>query len=125
MLEDEKQLSEAIMRGDSCIELSDYLASGVEKIKNPSTAIWKSVAAGLLASSLFWGSTSAFILGFTLGLPAILTICGGVSGIVFVTLGARGTVFAYRMLVASKTMIVLSKLRDNYEMQGNTLFIKK
>ena len=60
------------MRGDSLIELHDNLVSGVGKIKYPSEVVWKSVAAALIASAFFWGSPCAAVLGFTIGLPAVL-----------------------------------------------------
>ena len=116
MLTDEKQLAQAIMRGDSRIELDLALESGVEKIKSPSSVAWKSVFAAIIASAFFWGSPAGVIGGIALGLPVVLAICGGVGGNVFVTLGADGVLCAYRMLVEVKTADVLTKLRDNYEL---------
>jgi hypothetical protein len=55
------------------------------------------------------------------GLPAILAICGGVGGVVFVTLGAGGTMWAFRMLAEAKTIDVLTKLRNSYKQDGNIL----
>ena len=60
-------------------------------------------------------------LGIAVGLPAILAICGGVGGIVFITLGADGTMCAYKMLAAAKTIDVLTKLRNSYKQDGNIL----
>ena len=116
MVTNEKQLAQAIMRGDLRIELDLALLSGVEKIKAPSSVAWKSVFAALVASAFFWGSPSAVVLGFAIGLPAVLAVCGGVGGVVFVTLGAKGLMCAFRLLVASQTADVLTKLRDNYEL---------
>ncbi len=45
MIEREKDLANAVMRFDSRIELDKDLANCVEKIKNPSEVVWKSVAA--------------------------------------------------------------------------------
>lgn len=50
--------------------------------------------------------------GILIGLPAVLAICGGVGGVVFVTLGAKGTLCAFHLLIAAQTMDVLTKLRD-------------
>ena len=116
MLTDEKQLAQAIMRGDSRIELDLALESGVEKIKSPSSVAWKSVFAAIIASAFFWGSPAGVIGEIALGLPVVLAICGGVGGIVFVTLGADGVLCAYRMLVEVKTADVLTKLRDDYNL---------
>ena len=104
------------MRGDSRIELDLALVSGVEKIKAPSSVAWKSVFAALVASAFFWGSPAAAVAGFTLGLPVVLAVCGGVGGIVFVTLGAKGLLCAFHLLVASQTADVLTKLRDEYDL---------
>lgn len=124
MIKDEKNLAKAIMRGDSRIELSESLADGVEKIKNPSEVVWKSVAAALVASAFFWGSASAVTLGFIVGLPAILAVCGGVGGVVFVTLGASGTLCAFRLLIAAQKIDVLTNLRDKYNLDNNVLVRK-
>lgn len=116
MVTNEKQLAQAIMRGDTRIELDLTLVSGVEKIKAPSSVVWKSVFAAIIASAFFWGSPAGVIGGMALGLPVVLAICGGVGGIVFVTLGADGVLCAYRMLVEVKTADVLTKLRDDYDL---------
>lgn len=116
MVTDEKQLAQAIMRGDLRIELDLALVSGVEKIKSPSSVVWKSVFAAIIASAFFWGSPAGVIGGIALGLPVVLAICGGVGGIVFVTLGADGVLCAYRMLFEVKTADVLTKLRDDYDL---------
>lgn len=116
MVTDEKQLAQAIMRGDLCIELDLALLSGVEKIKAPSSVAWKSVFAAIVASAFFWGSPVGVIGGIAIGLPALLAICGGVGGVVFVTLGADGVLCAYRMLIAVKKADVLTKLRDDYDL---------
>lgn len=124
MIHNEKDLANAIMRGDSRIELSENLVSGVEKIKNPSEVVWMSVAAALISSSFFWLGGSAILLGIAVGLPVVLTICGGVGGIVFVTLGAQGTLCAYRLLIAAQTMDVLTILRDKYDLEEHSLTYK-
>lgn len=116
MVTDEKQLAEAIMRGDLRIELDLPLEGGVDKIKAPSSVAWKSVFAALVASAFFWGSPAAAAAGIALGLPVVLAVCGGVGGIVFVTLGAKGLLCAFRLLVASQTADVLTKLRDDYDL---------
>ena len=116
MVTDEKQLAKAIMRGDSRIELDLALVSGVEKIKAPTSVVWKSVFAAIVASAFFWGSPAGVIGGIALGLPVVLAICGGVGGVVFVTLGADGVLCAYRMLVEVKKADVLTKLRDDYDL---------
>lgn len=125
MVQDEKELAKAIMCGDSRIELHEDLVSGVEKIKNPSEVVWKSVAAALVASAFFWAGGPAIALGMLVGLPAILAVCGGVGGVVFVTLGASGTLCAFRLLIAAQTMDILSRLREDYELDKNILYKKK
>lgn len=109
------------MRGDDMIELHDDLVSGVEKIKNPSEVVWMSIAASLVSSAFFWGGAPAVVLGIAVGLPVILAVCGGVGGVVFVTLGAQGTLCAFRLLIAAQTMDVLTNLRDRYTLENNTL----
>ena len=121
MVLNEKELAKAIMRCDSRIELHKDLIGGVEKIKNPSEVVWKSVAAALVTSAFFWGGTQAVLLGIMVGLPVILAVCGGVGGVVFVTLGASGTLCAFRLLIVAKTMDVLTDLRDKYNMDENIL----
>lgn len=121
MIKKEKDLAEAIMRGESRIEISSELASAVDKIKEPSAVVWQSVAAALVASAFFWAGAPALGLGLIVGLPAVLAICGGVGGVVFITLGADGTMCAFKLLMATKTMDVLTKLRDNYNLNDNTL----
>lgn len=116
MIDNEKELAKAIMRGDSTIRLSVSLEAGVSKIKNPSEVVWRSVAAALITSAFFWGSTAAIGL-FVVGLPAALAVCGGVGGVVFVALGAKGTLCAFKLLSQAKTMDVLTKLRDGYELK--------
>ena len=123
MVKNEKELAKAIMRGDSRIELHDDLVSGVEKIKNPSEVVWMSVAAALVSSSFFWLGGSAILLGIAVGLPIVLAICG-VGGVVFVTLGAQGTLCAYRLLIAAQTMDVLTILRDKYDLEEHSLTYK-
>lgn len=117
----EKELAKAIMRNEHSITMSSSLVDGVRKIKDPSDVIWTSVAAALVTSAFFWGSAGAVAFGLTIGLPAILTVCGGVGGIVFVTLGASGTVCAFRLLVQAKNIDVLNYLRDKYNLTDNTL----
>lgn len=121
MIKKEKDLAEAIMRGESRIEISSELASAVDKIKEPSAVVWQSVAAALVASAFFWAGGPALGLGLIVGLPAVLAICGGVGGVVFITLGADGTMCVFKLLMATKTMDVLTKLRDNYNLNDNTL----
>jgi hypothetical protein len=121
MVTNEKALANAIMRGDSRIELSKEIVGGVEKIKNPSEVVWKSVAAALVTSAFFWGSASAMTLGIIVGLPAVLAVCGGVGGVVFVTLGASGTLCAFRLLIAAQTMDVLTNLRNQYVLNEDIL----
>ena len=107
MVTDENQLAKAIMRGDSRIELDLSLVTGVEKILAPSSAVWESIFA-VFISAAFFGFTAIFAF------PVVLAICGGVGGIVFVTLGAKGLMCAYRLMSAVKTPDFLNKLRDNY-----------
>ena len=107
------------MDGESRIELDESLISGVSKILNPSEVAWEAVLAALVTSSFFWAGTS-IIVGIAIGLPAILAICGGVGGVVFVTLGAQGTLCAYRLLIAVKDIEVLKKLRT-YELNENVI----
>lgn len=101
------------------LELNESLISGVSKILNPSEVAWKAVLAALAASSFFWAGTS-ILVGIAIGLPAVLAICGGVGGVVFVTLGAQGTLCAYRLLIAVKDIDVLKKLRT-YELNANVI----
>lgn len=117
----EKELAKAIMRNEPSITMTSSLANGVSKIKDPSDVIWKSVASALVASAFFWGSAGAVALGFTVGLPAILAVCGGVGGVVFVTLGASGTICAYKLLMQAKKIDVLNNLRNKYNLTDNTL----
>lgn len=121
----EKKLADAIMRGDSKIELSDNLASCVEKIKEPSCIIWQSIMSALATSAFFWAGCPALILGIAIGLPAVLAVCGGVGGVVFVTLGAHSTLCVYRLLIAAQTTDVLTILRDEYTIHKNVLKRKK
>ena len=121
MVTNEQDLAEAIMNHESMIELPEGLLGGVEKIKYPSSIVWKSVAAALVASAFFWGTAPAAMVGIMIGLPAILAISGGVGGIVFVTLGASGTLCAFRLLIVAKTMDVLNDLRDKYDLNENIL----
>lgn len=125
MVKNEKDLAKAIMRGDLHIDLHSSLVNGVRKIKDPSEVVWKSVAAVLITSAFFWGSGAGGVtIGFMLGLPAVLAVCGGVGGIVFVTLGASGTMCAFRLLMATKTMDVLTGLRNKYDLKDTTLIRK-
>lgn len=121
MIRNEKDLAKAIMRGEYCIEFSDDLVSSVRKIKDPSEVVWGAVCSALVASAFFWGGAGPMALGLAVGLPAILAICGGVGGVVFVTLGADGTMCAFRMLAEVKTIDVLTKLRNDYQQDGNML----
>lgn len=124
MVDNEKKLAEAIMRGDSKIELTKALKNGVEKIMAPSGVVWASVLSAFVASTFFWAGGPAILLGITIGLPAVLTVCGGVGGVVFVTLGAQGTLCAYRLLIAAQTTDVLVNLRDKYDLNDNILTLK-
>lgn len=121
MIQNEKELANAIMNGDFVIRLSDDLVSSVRKIKNPSEVVWGAIASALIASAFFWGGAGPMALGIAVGLPAVLAICGGVGGVVFVTLGADGTMCAFRMLAEAKTIDVLTKLRNDYKQDGNIL----
>ena len=124
MIRNEKELAKAIMKGEYIIELSDDLVSPVRKIKNPTEVVWGAVASALIASAFFWGGAGPMALGLAVGLPAILAICGGVGGVVFVTLGAGGTMCAFRMLAEAQTIDVLTKLRNSYKQDGN-IFLRK
>lgn len=124
MIRNEKELAKAIMKGEYIIELSDDLVSPVRKIKNPTEVVWGAVASALIASAFFWGGAGPMALGLAVGLPAILAICGGVGGVVFVTLGAGGTMCAFRMLAEAQTIDVLTKLRNSYKQDGNILLRK-
>ena len=121
MIRNEKELAKAVMNGDCHIEISDDLVSSVRKIKDPTEVVWGAVFSALVASAFFWGGAGPMALGLAVGLPAILAICGGVGGVVFVTLGANGTVCAYKMLAEAKTIDVLTKLRNSYMQDGNIL----
>lgn len=121
MVSNEKELAKAIMRGDSTIELSDSLVSPVSRIKDPSEVVWRSIAAALVTSAFFWAGGPALALGMMVGLPAVLAVCGGVGGVVFVTLGGNGTLCTFKLLIASQTIDVLTNLRDKYNLDNNTL----
>ncbi len=120
----EKELARAIMSNESSILLSSDLVDGVDKIKDPSSVVWKSVAAAFVASAFFWGGAGAMTLGIIVGLPAVLAVCGGVGGVVFVTLGASGTLCAFKMLMEAKDIEVLNKLRDQYDLNDDRLIRK-
>ena len=124
MVRNEKELAKAIMNGDYHIEITDDLVSSVRKIKDPSEVVWGAVFSALVASAFFWGGAGPMALGLAVGLPAILAICGGVGGVVFVTLGADGTMCAYKMLAEAKTIDVLTELRNDYKQDGNILLRK-
>lgn len=124
MINQEKDLAKALMRLDSKIELHKDLVKGVKKIKNPSEVVWKSVAAALIASTFFWAGGPAATLGMIVGLPAVLAVCGGVGGVVFVTLGSKGTLCAFRLLIAAQTIDVLANLRNKYTLDNNILIRK-
>ena len=121
MVRTEKDLAKAILRRESVIDLHNELIGGVEKIKDPSAIAWASVTAALASSAFFWGSPCAAVLGLTVGLPAILAVCGGVGGVVFLTLGASGTICAFKLLMQAKSIDVLNQLRDNYTLENNKL----
>ena len=122
MVTNEKSLAKAIMRGDSIIDLSSDLSSAV--IKSPSSVVWLSVISALIASSCFW-SGGGLVTGMFIGLPAVLAISGGVGGIVFVVLGSKGTLCAFRLLKVLKTIEVLNDIRDKYDLNDDTLINKK
>jgi hypothetical protein len=124
MIRNEKELAKSIMKGEYRIELSDDLVSSVRKIKDPSEVVWGAVFSALVTSAFFWGGAGPMALGLAVGLPAILAICGGVGGVVFVTLGADGTMCAYKMLAEAKTIDVLTRLRNDYKQDGNILLRK-
>lgn len=124
MIRNEKELAKAIMKGGYIIELSDDLVSSVRRIKDPSEVVWGAIVSALITSAFFWGGAGPVALGLAVGLPAILAICGGVGGVVFVTLGADGTMCAFRMLAEAKTIDVLTKLRNDYKQDGNILMRK-
>ena len=124
MIRNEKGLAKAIMKGEYHIELSDDLVSSVRKIKDPSEVVWGAVFSALVASAFFWGGTGPMALGLVVGLTAILAICGGVGGVVFVTLGADGTMCAYKMLAEAKTIDALTRFRNDYKQDGNILLRK-
>lgn len=121
MVRNEKELAKAIINNECNIEISDDLVSSVRRIKDPSEVVWGAVFSALVTSAFFWGGPGPMALGLVVGLPAILAICGGVGGVVFITLGADGTMCAYKMLAAAKTIDVLTKLRNEYKQNGNTL----
>lgn len=118
----EKELAKAIMRNDNSISMAPCLVDGVSKIKDPSAVVWKSIAAALVASTFFWGGAGAITLGIAIGLPAVLAVCGGVGGIVFVTLGSSGTICAFKLLMQAKKMDVLNDLREKYDLSDNILY---
>ena len=122
MVSNEKDLAKAIMRGESRIELAEDLASSVGKIISPSEVVFMSVLAALVSSAFFWGSPSAVVLGMTIGLPAVLAVCGGVGGIVFTVLGANGTLCAYKLLINARDIEVIKRLRT-YSLEGNALIL--
>ena len=124
MARNEKELADAIMRSDSQIQLTDKLASGCEKIMAPSGVVWASILSAFIASTFFWAGGPAIFLGITIGLPAVLTVCGGVGGVVFVTLGAQGTLCAYKLLIAAQTTDVLTNLREKYDLEEHMLVLK-
>lgn len=121
MVRNERELAKAIQHRESVIDLHNDLIGGVEKIKDPSAIAWASVATALASSAFFWGSPCAAVLGLTIGLPAILAVCGGVGGVVFLTLGASGTICAFKLLMQAKSIDVLNQLRDNYTLENNKL----
>ena len=124
MIFNEKQLAKAIMNKEKMIDMHPGMVPGVEKIKNPSPVVWYSVAAALVSSAFFWSNPSAAVLSFTTGLPAILAVSGGVGGVVFVTLGASGTICAFRLLMEAQSIDVLNDLRDKYELEKSMLVRK-
>lgn len=122
MIDNEKDLAKAIMRGDCRIELTKNLASSVGKIISPSEVVFTSVFAALVSSAFFWGSPSAVALAMTIGLPAVLAVCGGVGGVVFTVLGANGTLCAYKLLINARDIEVIRRLRV-YSLEENVLVL--
>lgn len=55
MVQNEKELANAIMKGSSRIELSENMIGGVRKILAPSEIVWVSVVTALGTSAFFWG----------------------------------------------------------------------
>ena len=54
-------------------------------------------------------------------LPSSSSDGGGVGGVVFLTLGASGTICAFKLLMQAKSIDVLNQLRDNYTLENNKL----
>lgn len=121
MVQNEKELANAIMMGSSRIELSENMIGGVRKILAPSEILWASVVTALGTSAFFWGGPCAMVLGMTVGLPTILTVSGGVGGIVFVTLGIEGTLMAFKLLTSAQKLNVITSLHEMYEIKDNIL----
>lgn len=110
----EKQLAEAVMNGETKIELTDKLVGGCEKIMAPSDIVWASILSALVASILLGGACGfEILLGVTILLPTVPSVCSGVGSAVFV-IGAQGTLCAFRWLVTAQTMDVLTELRANF-----------
>lgn len=120
MIDNEKDLAKAIMRGDSWIDLTKDLVGSVGKIISPSEVVFMSVLAALVSSAFFLGSSSAVVLGMTIGLPAVLAVCGGIGGVVFTVLGADGTLCAYKLLINARDIEVIKILRV-YSLENNAL----
>lgn len=55
MVQNEKELANAIMKGSSRIELSENMIGGVRKILAPSEIVWVSVVTALGTSAFFLG----------------------------------------------------------------------
>lgn len=53
MINNEKELANAIMRDDNRIELTDKLVSGVGRIMAPSGVVWASILSAFIASTFF------------------------------------------------------------------------
>ena len=120
MIDNEKDLAKAIMRGASWIDLTKDLVGSVGKIISPSEVVFMSVLAALVSSAFFLGSSSAVVLGMTIGLPAVLAVCGGIGGVVFTVLGADGTLCAYKLLINARDIEVIKILRV-YSLENNAL----
>lgn len=65
MVQNEKELANAIMKGSSRIELSENMIGGVRKILAPSEIVWASVVTAL-------GTSAFFFLG------GVRSLCNGI-----------------------------------------------
>lgn len=116
MVHNEKELADAIMDGVSTIYLDSELNAVVSKIKVTDDLAWSSMTTAFLASSFFWSSATMSGFQTLLSLPIVLTSCGGSGGFVLITLGAEGTMCVFNLLSHAKTMDVLTRLRNDYNL---------